>query len=162
MRFSYFGSPHSSGLGFGLGAVLGELARPEAMVIAAVGDGAYFFGEPLSCLFVRRAHQLLVLTVVFNDQQWEAVTSGALAVHPDGVAQTCGRVQLRELCDKPRSPSRRTSRRADAGPAQVLGAVAMHARGLGAPMTVEPARAASRALKTYWMPSRWDPGTMPG
>src|SRR3989441_717264 len=50
---SYFASPHSSGLGFGLGAALGvKLARPEATVIATVGDGAYFFGEPLSCLFV--------------------------------------------------------------------------------------------------------------
>src|SRR5207247_1449790 len=56
---SYFGSPHSSGLGFGLGAALGvKLARPDATVIATVGDGAYFFGEPLSCLFVQRAHAL--------------------------------------------------------------------------------------------------------
>ena len=55
---SYFGSPHSSGLGFGLGAALGvKLARPESTVIATVGDGAYFFGEPLSCLFVQRAHR---------------------------------------------------------------------------------------------------------
>src|SRR5439155_523026 len=70
---SYFGSPHSSGLGFGLGAALGvKLARPDATVIATVGDGAYFFGEPLSCLFVQRAHALPILTVIFNNQQWEA------------------------------------------------------------------------------------------
>src|SRR5215472_2373000 len=50
---SYVASPHSSGLGFGLGAALGvKLARPDATVIATVGDRAYFFGEPLSCLFV--------------------------------------------------------------------------------------------------------------
>src|SRR5204863_287645 len=64
---SYFGSPHSSGLGFGLGAALGvKLARPDATVIATVGDGAYFFGEPLSCLFVQRAHALPILTVIFK------------------------------------------------------------------------------------------------
>jgi acetolactate synthase I/II/III large subunit len=100
---SYLASPHSSGLGFGLGAALGvKLARPEATVIATVGDGAYFFGEPLSCLFVQRAHALPVLTVIFNNQQWEAVKSGALAVHPDGVARARGRFPLSELTPSPR------------------------------------------------------------
>ena len=100
---SYFGSPHSSGLGFGLGAALGvKLARPDATVIATVGDGAYFFGEPLSCLFVQRAHRLPILTVIFNNQQWEAVKFGALAVHPSGVAKSRGRFPLSELRPSPR------------------------------------------------------------
>jgi acetolactate synthase-1/2/3 large subunit len=100
---SYFGSPHSSGLGFGLGAALGvKLARPEATVIATVGDGAYFFGEPLSCLFVQRAHRVPILTVIFNNQQWEAVKSGTLAVHPAGAARTRGRFPLSELTPSPR------------------------------------------------------------
>ena len=100
---SYFGSPHSSGLGFGLGAALGvKLARPEAAVIATVGDGAYFFGEPLSCLFVQRAHRLPILTVIFNNQQWEAVKSGTLSVHPAGAARTRGRFPLSELTPSPR------------------------------------------------------------
>jgi acetolactate synthase-1/2/3 large subunit len=100
---SYLASPHSSGLGFGLGAALGvKLARPESTVIATVGDGAYFFGEPLSCLFVQRAHGLPVLTVIFNNQQWEAVKFGALAVHPAGAAKTRGRFPLSELRPSPR------------------------------------------------------------
>jgi acetolactate synthase-1/2/3 large subunit len=100
---SYFASPHSSGLGFGLGASLGvKLARPEATVIATVGDGAYFFGEPLSCLFTQRAHDLPMLTVIFNNQQWEAVKFGALAVHPKGVAQDRRRFPLSELTPSPR------------------------------------------------------------
>jgi acetolactate synthase-1/2/3 large subunit len=100
---SYFASPHSSGLGFGLGAALGvKLARPESTVIATVGDGAYFFGEPLSCLFAQRAHALPVLTVIFNNQQWEAVKFGALGVHPDGVARARGRFPLSELQPSPR------------------------------------------------------------
>jgi len=99
---SYVASPHSSGLGFGLGAALGvKLARPDASVIATVGDGAYFFGEPLSCLFVQRAHGLPILTVVFNNQQWEAVKSGTLAVHPAGAAKTRGRFPLSELRPSP-------------------------------------------------------------
>jgi acetolactate synthase-1/2/3 large subunit len=100
---TYFASPHSSGLGFGLGAALGvKLARPESTVIATVGDGAYFFGEPLSCLFAQRAHGLPVLTVIFNNQQWEAVKFGALGVHPDGVARARGRFPLSELTPSPR------------------------------------------------------------
>jgi acetolactate synthase-1/2/3 large subunit len=100
---TYFGSPHSSGLGFGLGAALGlKLARPDTTVIATVGDGAYFFGEPLSCLFVQRAHALPVLTVIFNNQQWEAVKFGALGVHPAGVAKSSGRFPLSQLTPSPR------------------------------------------------------------
>jgi acetolactate synthase-1/2/3 large subunit len=100
---SYFASPHSSGLGFGLGAALGvKLARPQSTVVATVGDGAYFFGEPLSCLFVQRAHALPVLTIIFNNQQWEAVKFGALGVHPDGVAKARGRFPLSELRPSPR------------------------------------------------------------
>jgi acetolactate synthase-1/2/3 large subunit len=100
---SYVASPHSSGLGFGLGAALGvKLARPESTVIATVGDGAYFFGEPLSCLYAQRAHGLPVLTVIFNNQQWEAVKFGALGVHPDGVARARGRFPLSELTPSPR------------------------------------------------------------
>ena len=100
---SYFASPHSSGLGFGLGAALGvKLARPDATVIATVGDGAYFFGEPLSCLYAQRAHGLPVLTVIFNNQQWEAVKFGALGVHPEGVARARGRFPLSELTPSPR------------------------------------------------------------
>jgi acetolactate synthase-1/2/3 large subunit len=100
---SYFASPHSSGLGFGLGAALGvKLARPESTVVATVGDGAYFFGEPLSCLYAQRAHGLPVLTVIFNNQQWEAVKFGALGVHPDGVAKARGRFPLSALTPSPR------------------------------------------------------------
>ena len=100
---SYVASPHSSGLGFGLGAALGvKLGRPDATVIATVGDGAYFFGEPLSCLFVQRAHAVPILTVIFNNQQWEAVKSGTLAVHPTGAAKTRGSFPLSELRPSPR------------------------------------------------------------
>src|SRR5262249_58806603 len=62
---SYFGSPHSSGLGFGLGAALGvKLARPEETVIATVGDGACFFGGPLSCPFLHRPPRPPILLLV--------------------------------------------------------------------------------------------------
>jgi acetolactate synthase I/II/III large subunit len=100
---TYFGSPHSSGLGFGLGAALGmKLARPDATVIATVGDGAYFFSEPVSCHFVERAHGLPILTVIFNNQRWEAVKGSVLGLYPDGRAKATGRFPLSDLTPSPR------------------------------------------------------------
>jgi acetolactate synthase-1/2/3 large subunit len=100
---SYLASPHSSGLGFGFGAALGvKLAAPEKTVIATLGDGAYFFAEPLSCHFVQRAHNLPLLTIVFNNQKWEAVKSAALGLHPKGWAKTTGRFPLTSLTPSPR------------------------------------------------------------
>ena len=100
---TYLGSPHSSGLGFGLGAALGvKLARPEATVIATVGDGAYFFSEPVSCHFVERAHRLPILTVIFNNQRWEAVKGSVLGLYPDGRAKATGRFPLSDLTPSPR------------------------------------------------------------
>jgi acetolactate synthase-1/2/3 large subunit len=100
---TYLASPHSSGLGFGLGAALGvKLARPEATVIATVGDGAYFFSEPVSCHFVERAHHLPILTVIFNNQRWEAVKGSVLGLYPDGQAKATGRFPLSDLTPSPR------------------------------------------------------------
>jgi acetolactate synthase-1/2/3 large subunit len=100
---SYVASPHSSGLGFGLGAALGvKLARPEATVIATVGDGAYFFSQPVSCHFVERAHALPLLTVIFNNQRWEAVKGSVLGLYPEGRAKSAGRFPLTDLTPSPR------------------------------------------------------------
>ncbi len=100
---SYYGSPHSGGLGWGLGAALGiKLARPSATVIAALGDGAYFFGEPAACHFVARAQNLPILTVIFNNSAWEAVRSAALGLHPAGWAKSTGHFPLSDLTPSPR------------------------------------------------------------
>ena len=100
---TYFGSPHSSGLGFGLGAALGmKLARPQSTVIATVGDGAYFFAQPVSCHFVERAHKLPLLTVIFNNQRWEAVKGSVMGLYPNGRAKATGRFPLSDLTPSPR------------------------------------------------------------
>ena len=100
---SYFGAPASGGLGWGLGAALGlKLARPEKTVIAAVGDGSYLFGVPESAHFAARAHDLPFLTIIFNNEQWEAVKSATLSVHPKGWAASTGHFPLSELSPSPR------------------------------------------------------------
>ena len=100
---SYFAAPHSSGLGWGFGTALGvKLAAPDKTVIATLGDGAYFFAEPLSCHFAQRAHALPLLTVIFNNQRWEAVKSAALGLHPEGWAARTGHFPLTALTPSPR------------------------------------------------------------
>lgn len=99
---TYLASPHSSGLGWGFGAALGvKLARPESTVIATLGDGAYFFSQPLSCHFVERAHQLPILTVLFNNQRWEAVKRSVLGLYPEGQAKSSDRFPLSDLTPSP-------------------------------------------------------------
>jgi acetolactate synthase-1/2/3 large subunit len=100
---SFFGTGHSGGLGWGLGAAHGlKLARPASTVIATLGDGAYIFGEPIACHFVARAQTLPVLTVIYNNQRWEAVKGAALGLHPDGWAARTGTIPLTELTPSPR------------------------------------------------------------
>jgi acetolactate synthase-1/2/3 large subunit len=100
---SFFASPHSSGLGWGLGAALGlKLARPSSTVIATVGDGAYFFSQPASCHFVARAQGLPILTVIYNNRRWDAVKGAAAGLHPDGWAKATATFPLSELTPSPR------------------------------------------------------------
>ncbi|MBI4240384.1 MAG: thiamine pyrophosphate-requiring protein, partial [Candidatus Rokubacteria bacterium] len=100
---SYFASPPSSGLGWGFGAALGiKAADRSKTVIATLGDGAYLFSVPTSCHFVARAHELPVLTVVFNNEKWEAVKAANLAVHPKGWAKATEHFPLTELVPSPR------------------------------------------------------------
>jgi acetolactate synthase I/II/III large subunit len=95
---SYIGSSTAGGLGFGLGAGLGaKLADPKREVIAAVGDGSYLFGNPLSYHFVGRAEGLPTLTIVANNAAWHAVRRATLDVYPGGAAAKANQMPLVEL-----------------------------------------------------------------
>jgi acetolactate synthase-1/2/3 large subunit len=84
---SYFGSSSASGLGWGASAALGaKLARPESLVIAVLGDGAYMFSNPAAVHHASTVHDLPVLFVVMNNQMWGAVQRSTLAMYPDGSA----------------------------------------------------------------------------
>ncbi|HUO65435.1 MAG TPA: thiamine pyrophosphate-requiring protein [Terriglobales bacterium] len=100
---AFFGQPHASGLGWGLPCALGlKLGDPAKTVIACLGDGSYLFNEPAACHFVSRAQGLPVLTVIFNNAQWEAVRSSTLGVHPEGWAKGTGQFPLTSLSPSPR------------------------------------------------------------
>jgi acetolactate synthase I/II/III large subunit len=85
---SQFGTPLAGHLGWGLGAAIGiKLAAPDATVIAAEGDGSYMFCAPTACHFTAQKYQIPFLTVIYNNQAWNASLNAARGLFPDGVAQ---------------------------------------------------------------------------
>ena len=98
---TYFGSPQSGGLGWGVGAALGvKLAKPDHTVICCVGDGSYMFGAPTAAHFVGRAHGLPVLYVVFNNRR-DAAKSAVQSHAPEGWTARTGHMPLSDLEPSP-------------------------------------------------------------
>jgi acetolactate synthase-1/2/3 large subunit len=84
---SLFSTPLAGHLGWGLGAAIGvKLGAPEATVIAAEGDGSYIFGAPTACHFTAQKYRIPFLTVIYNNQSWNASLHAARSLYPDGVA----------------------------------------------------------------------------
>ena len=84
---SQFSTPLAGHLGWGLGAAIGmKLGAPDATVIAAEGDGSYMFCAPTACHFTAQKYQIPFLTVVYNNQVWNASLNAARGLYPDGVA----------------------------------------------------------------------------
>ena len=85
---SQFGTPLAGHLGWGLGAAIGaKLGAPDATVIAAEGDGSYIFVAPTACHFTAQKYRIPFLTVIYNNQAWNASINAARGLYPDGVAQ---------------------------------------------------------------------------
>lgn len=84
---SLFGYPPAAHLGWGLGAAIGvKLGKPDATVIAAEGDGSYMFSAPTACHFTAQKYGVPFLTVIYNNQAWNASLQAAHGLYPDGVA----------------------------------------------------------------------------
>ena len=89
MRFpkpdTLFGLSIAGALGWALPAALGaQLAARDQLVVAAVGDGSYTFANPVACHQMAAQLDLPVLTVVFDNQGWQAVRMATLAIYPQG------------------------------------------------------------------------------
>jgi acetolactate synthase-1/2/3 large subunit len=83
---SFFASG-GAGLGWGINAATGaKLAKPDAEVIAVVGDGCYLFGVPSSAYWVASTYKTPHLTVVYNNGGWHSPKLSTLWVHPEGTA----------------------------------------------------------------------------
>lgn len=83
----YFAHSPAGGLGWAMGASMGiRLERPGALVVAAVGDGTYMFGNPTPTHFTSAARGLPFVTVIFNNRRWAAVHRATLSMYRDGAA----------------------------------------------------------------------------
>jgi acetolactate synthase-1/2/3 large subunit len=99
----FFSHSLAGGLGWGLPAALGaQLACPDRLVIAAVGDGSYMFANPVACHQLAEAQALQVLTLVFNNGVWNAVRKSTASVYPAGHAVRSNRMPLSSLEPSPR------------------------------------------------------------
>lgn len=106
MRFeapgSFFSTPLSGGLGWGLTAALGaQLGDRSKQVIATIGDGSYMFANPVACHQTAAALKLPLLTVVFNNGIWNAVRRSTLYMYPDGSAAAANVMPITALDPSP-------------------------------------------------------------
>jgi len=99
---SWYESPHSGGLGFGLPAALGyKLGCPDRFVITTLGDGSYMFANPLACHQVATALGISVLVVVLNNSAWGAVRASVKDLYPGGYAAKANIMPLTDLSPSP-------------------------------------------------------------
>jgi len=85
---SFFASG-GAGLGWGVNAAIGaKLARPDADIIAVVGDGCFLFGVPSSAYWVASTYKTAHLTVIYNNGGWHSPKLSTLWVHPEGTAKS--------------------------------------------------------------------------
>jgi len=99
---SFFSTPLSGGLGFGLTAALGaQLGDRCRQVIATIGDGSYMFANPVACHQTATALKLPLLTIVFNNGIWNAVRRSTLYMYPDGSAATANTMPITALDPAP-------------------------------------------------------------
>ncbi|MGK6314667.1 thiamine pyrophosphate-requiring protein [Neorhizobium sp. DT-125] len=99
---SFFSTPLSGGLGFGMTAALGaQLGDRSRQVIATIGDGSYMFANPVACHQTATALKLPLLTIVFNNGIWNAVRRSTLYMYPDGSAATANIMPITALDPAP-------------------------------------------------------------
>jgi acetolactate synthase I/II/III large subunit len=99
---TYYNAAVSGGLGWGLPAALGaQLADRDRIVCATVGDGSYMFANPVACHQIAEAHNLPILTIVFNNGIWNAVRSSALDIFPKGYASKANLMPVTSLRPTP-------------------------------------------------------------
>lgn len=98
----YRQEPHSGGLGYGLPAALGiQLAEPNTLVFATMGDGSYIFSNPTACHQIAEALALPIITLILNNEEWGAVRQSVTSLYPEGYAAKSNVMPLTALQPSP-------------------------------------------------------------
>ena len=83
---THFGMGGSS-LGWHGGAAVGmKLACPDKDIVALAGDGTYIFSCPTAVHWMAARYKTPFLTVIYNNQGWNAPKMATAREHPDGFA----------------------------------------------------------------------------
>jgi len=99
---SWFQEPHSGGLGWSFPAALGaQLADPDRVCVATLGDGSYMFANPTVCHQIAEALELPVLVLILNNEEWGAVRTSVTGLYPDGYAAKANETPLTALKPSP-------------------------------------------------------------
>lgn len=99
---AWYQEPHAGGLGWSFPAALGmQLAEPNRLVVATMGDGSYMFANPVACHQIAEALELPVLVIVMNNAEWAAVRHSVLDIYPDGYASRTNQMPLTGLSPIP-------------------------------------------------------------
>ena len=78
---------YGAGLGFGGGAAVGvKMANPDKETWCLVGDGAYLFSHPSVTAWLSAERKAPTVTVIYDNDGWNAVRGSTRRTHPDGVA----------------------------------------------------------------------------
>ena len=76
-----------SSLGWNGGAAIGmKLACPEKDVVVLTGDGSYIFSCPTAVHWMAAKYETPFMTVIYNNQGWNAPKQITAGQHPDGFA----------------------------------------------------------------------------
>jgi len=80
-----------AGLGWAVPAGIGaKMANPESRVISLIGDGGYLFSNPASSAIAAANANAPTLSVVYDNESWEAVRKATQNQHGDGVSVARG------------------------------------------------------------------------
>ncbi len=101
-RNSWFQEPHSGGLGWSFPCAMGaQLADPDRLCVATMGDGSYMFANPTVCHQIAEALELPVLVIILNNEEWGAVRASVAGLYPDGYAAKANKMPLTALKPSP-------------------------------------------------------------
>ncbi|CAK1366158.1 unnamed protein product [Cercospora beticola] len=93
----------SGGLGWSGGAALGIKLASDALqggagkgsfVCQIVGDGCFMFSMPSSVYWIAQRYGIPVLTILLNNDGWNAPRQSMLLVHPDGLGSKVDNQEL--------------------------------------------------------------------
>ena len=81
----------TAGLGISLSISSGvKIARPDALVVAIVGDGAFNYNPVVPALGFQQEYGAPVLTIVFNNQSYASMKGGTEKLFPEGWSAKTG------------------------------------------------------------------------